>query len=95
MRFPQLPTPRGADDLTPVTKARHDDGAFPPAPASRGSADEMRIRPGFSTSTASPTAFAVLQADVDGAGLKLMNFARSLGPTTTIAQSDPAHLTTT
>lgn len=93
VRFAQLPTPRGGDDLTPVTKARHDDWSF--AARSRvapGSADEMRVEAGLLDQYSQPGAFAVLQADVDGAGLKLMNFARSLRTHQEIAQSDPAHL---
>src|SRR5436853_195245 len=40
--------------------------------------DELRVNAGLLD--LNPNQFAVLQSDVDGAGLKLMNFARSLRP---------------
>lgn len=70
-----LTVPR-APDVSPVTHTSLSDTAFravsSPVPAPGG----FRVSAGLLE--LDPRRFALLQADVDGAGLKLMNFARSL-----------------
>ena len=93
VRFPGLPTRQDPADLTPATKARIDGRSF--AARSRvapGPGPEPRVESGLLDLYSDPAGFALLQADVDGAGLKLMNFARSLGQADRIAATDPAHL---
>src|SRR5207245_2900332 len=58
----------------PVTRTRLDGTRFDVVPS--GSSD-MPVIDGLLN--LSPTRFRLLQFDADGAGLKLMNFARSIG----------------
>lgn len=64
-------------DVSPVTHASLSKAGLRAVPNPKPSADAFRVRDGLLD--LDPARFAVLQADVDAAGLKLMNFARSLG----------------
>lgn len=87
-----LATERKRPDLTPVTKVGHDERSFAArSRVSPGPGNEMRVEAGLLDLYGDPEGFAVLNADVDGAGLKLMNFARSLGRHDAIAKGDRAH----
>jgi hypothetical protein len=67
----------GAPAASLVTRTRITRTAFAPVPRPASSpAEELRVRDGLLH--LDPERFALLQADVDGAGHKLMNFARSL-----------------
>jgi hypothetical protein len=89
VEFPALPTSKGKPDLTPITRASHIDGTF--FAHSRPN-QAMRIERGLLDLYSHPDQYAVLQADVDGAGLKLMNFARTLGGYRKGAETDAALL---
>lgn len=91
--LPNLGTSRGAPDLSPVTHTRHTDQGL--AAISRvfpGPGDETRVENGLLDLYTQPGSYALLQADIDGAGLKLMNFARSLGCYEEDSGPDPALL---
>jgi hypothetical protein len=93
VRFPDLPTRQDVADLAPVTKARIGDRSFSArSRVAPGPGIEMRVEAGLLDLYSQPDSFDVLQADVDGAVFKLMNFARSLRQADSIAASDPAHL---
>lgn len=62
--------------VSPVTHARLSRRVFAAVPNPTPGADELRVEDGLLL--LDPERFALLQMDVDGAGLKLMNFARSL-----------------
>ena len=74
-----LVTPRSADGM-PTTRTLLSATAFQ---ATSDPAAEFPLKDGLLD--LDPTRFALLQADVDGAGLKMMNFARSLGRRTDVA----------
>lgn len=81
VEFPEpLPTPLTAMDANPITYANHRNNQF--FTASRphlNSNQALRINQGLLDIYTRPDRFAMLQADVDSAVLKLMNFARTLG----------------
>lgn len=61
---------------SPVTRTRLSDTAFAPVPRPGAPGADLRVAAGLLRHD--PERLALLQADVDGAGHKLMNFARSL-----------------
>lgn len=63
-------------DASPVTRARIAASIFTPLPRPSPIATDVRVADGMLVLDAER--FALLQADVDGAGHKLMNFARTL-----------------
>ena len=72
-----------APQVSPVTRARLQGSAFTAVSNPALAAGELRVEDGLLD--LDPSRFDLLQADVDGAGLKVMNFARSLGR---LAQGD-------
>jgi hypothetical protein len=81
-----LPTPRDPqEDVSPATHTVHNDGGFYALPNPALNGPVTRVHEGLLDLYSDPTRYTVLQTDVDGAGLKLMNFARTLGG----YQSDP------
>lgn len=93
VRFPGLPTRQDGDDLAPVTKARIGDRSFRACSrVAPGPGTELRVEAGLLDLYSHPDGFDVLQADIDGAAFKLMNFARSLKQADSIAGRDPAHI---
>lgn len=85
-----LTVPRGAADVTAVTHTTHTRDGFFAKPKKHFFDDDTRIKAGLLDLYTTPDRYAVLQADVDGAGLKLMNFARTLGGYQRAVTSDPA-----
>ena len=85
-----LTVPRGAADVTAVTHATHTRDGFFAEPRKHFFTDDTRIKAGLLDLYTTPDRYAVLQADVDGAGLKLMNFARTLGGYMRARKSDAA-----
>ncbi|HEY0928503.1 MAG TPA: hypothetical protein VGE27_01185 [Gemmatimonas sp.] len=63
-------------DASPRTLTTFGRSTFAPAPRPPADTKDLRVRDGLLRM--SPDRVALLQADVDGAGIKLMNFARSL-----------------
>jgi hypothetical protein len=63
-------------DASPRTHTMFDRQTFAPVPRPPSDAKDLSVRGGLLRMD--PNRVALLQADVDGAGLKLMNFARSL-----------------
>jgi len=63
-------------DIGPITHAQLAADRFQPVPSPHPPADAFRVRDGLLD--LDPSRFTVLQTDVDGAGLKLMGFARTL-----------------
>jgi len=85
-----LTTPLGATTQA-ITHAVHsDDGFFA---ASKKAPGSTRVERGLLDLYSRPGQYEVLQADVDGAGLKLMNFARTLAGYERTRQKEPAALT--
>jgi hypothetical protein len=79
------------EDVTPITHVAHTQTGF--YALNRLSLDldeDTRIEQGLLDLYTNPQRYAVLQADVDGAGLKLMNFARTLGGYQRALNADPA-----
>lgn len=74
-----LLTPRDPEDVSPATHTAHTDGGFFVRSNAALNGPVTRVREGLLDLYSDPNRYAVLQADVDGAGLKLMNFARTLG----------------
>ena len=74
----RLPTPRDPD-VSPATHTVHTREGFFAVSDTHLTGSVTRVREGLLDLYSDPTRYAVLQADVDGAGLKLMNFARTLG----------------
>lgn len=75
-----LGTPADGVDRTSMsnrTHARLSDSRFTTVPKAAPAADDLRVVDGLLN--IAPNQFAVLQSDVDAVGLKLMNFARTLG----------------
>ena len=70
---------------SPRTRTRRAGGHFDPVPRPSPAAGDYRVRDGLLM--INPDLFAVLQTDVDAAGLKLMNFARTLRK----LQASPEH----
>lgn len=71
-----LTTPRGPIDVMPITHVSHTTDGFFTASKPTLHADATRIDRGLLDLYVKPERYAVLQADVDGAGLKLMNFRK-------------------
>ena len=90
VEFGVLTVPRGAVDVSAVTHATHTRDGFFAKPKTHVFDDDTRIKEGLLDLYTSPGRYAVLQADVDGAGLKLMNFARTLGGYMRARKSDAA-----
>jgi hypothetical protein len=72
---PSTPEVTRGDDPSPHTRTLLDSRLFQPVSSGRPQPD-LRVENGLLD--LDPNAFRVLQADVDGGGLKVMNFARSL-----------------
>lgn len=63
-------------DASPRTRTKFASKSFAPVPRPPADGKDLQVRDGLLRMD--PNRVALLQADVDGAGLKLMNFARSL-----------------
>ena len=63
-------------EVSPVTRAQLDDGHWQAARQPLPKAGDTRVQDGMLE--LDPKQFDLVQADVDGAGIKLMNFSRSL-----------------
>ena len=64
-------------DVSPFTRTRLDASRFQAVPRPGPLAGDYRVADGLLD--LSPSVFGLVQADVDGAGLKVTNFARTLG----------------
>jgi len=90
----QLPTPLDTTlDNSPITRVTHaHDQFFSSSRPHLNTNRALRIDRGLLDLYSNPDRFAVLQADVDSAALKLMNFARTLGTYDDAKAEDPAIL---
>lgn len=80
-------------DNSPTTRVTHrNDQFFSSSRPHLNPNRSLRIDRGLLDLYSNPDRFAVLQADVDSAALKLMNFARTLGTYDDAKASDPAIL---
>ncbi|HET9706603.1 MAG TPA: hypothetical protein VFP85_21330 [Vicinamibacterales bacterium] len=79
VKLPPQGTPavERAPDVSQRTRARLDASRFQPVPRSNPGQGDYRVVDGLLEMN--PKVFTLLQSDVDGAGLKVMNFARTLG----------------
>ena len=91
VHLPAATTPIEAA-VSPVTHLQHDDETFCALAHPAPQPDQDNISHGLLDLYSQPGRFAVLQADVDGAGHKLMNFARTLGGYSRGSDTDPAFL---
>src|SRR6266545_503363 len=74
---PGSPAVARVPSVSPVTHARLDAKSFQPVPRTAAGTGDYHVVNGLLD--LNPKRFALLQSDVDGAGLKVMNFARTLG----------------
>lgn len=73
---PDTPAVERLKDASPRTHARLDANHFQPVPRTHPQAGDFHVADGLLD--LDPHTFSLLQADVDGAGIKVTNFARSL-----------------